>query len=204
MRSGSSAPLSLAAIAGLCLIAVAQGGVVWYFGLRGRTDESAGTAAAPARVDTGLPARYKIRVPPPPPPAPAASGEETVVPPASPADGEALWVEVWRTGGRGDKETPRFRVGSAEWRVVMTAGEPPPNVSGSVQVRVRDGQRRKVAEDRLVGPAADTVYVRAGPGLYHFSVESFETPWAFAVQEKRVPAEALQTRPDPNDAREPG
>ncbi|HEX2204096.1 MAG TPA: hypothetical protein VHG91_12385 [Longimicrobium sp.] len=129
------------------------------------------------------------------PPPTAAPDPETVAPPDFlPAD-RALWVPVGRWRGNDETETPRFRVGTDEWRMVLTVGEPPPGVHRSVQVRAVTFGNRTVAEMGLLGPAADTGYVHAAAGLYHLRVRSLGAPWTLVAEEKRVPAEALPARP---------
>ncbi|HEX2202265.1 MAG TPA: hypothetical protein VHG91_03150, partial [Longimicrobium sp.] len=140
--------------------------------------------------DLGGPLPPAATQPAAPPPAPADT--ETAAPATTHlrAD-EALWVPVGRWSGQGQKETPRFRVGAGQWRLVTTAGEAPGTVHGRVQVQVVDGGGRTIAGVTLLGPAADTGYVHAEPGLFHLRVGSFGAPWTVVVEEKRVPAERL-------------
>ena len=128
---------------------------------------------------------------PPPPPAAVEADTGTVVSPDFIPASEALWVEVARWSGTGDRETARFRVGSDEWRVVLTLGEPPNARLKTVHVQVRDLQGRNVARLARDGAAVDTGYVHAEPGIFHIKVRSYGTPWTAVAQEKRVPAERL-------------
>lgn len=129
--------------------------------------------------------------PPPPPPAPVEADTETVVPPDFIPASEALWVEVARWSGTGDRETARFRVGSDEWRLVLTLGEAPNPRLRTVHVHARDLQGRNVGQLARDGAAVDTGYVHAEPGIFHLRVRSYGTPWTVVAQEKRVPAERL-------------